>query len=44
MFVAQPVPVTTMKGDAFEETLMLLDMVKYQKMKDNKQEKVRLRG
>eukprot|EP00090_Calanus_glacialis_P025597 TRINITY_DN40079_c0_g1_i1.p1 TRINITY_DN40079_c0_g1~~TRINITY_DN40079_c0_g1_i1.p1 ORF type:complete len:114 (+),score=33.63 TRINITY_DN40079_c0_g1_i1:58-399(+) len=37
--VADPVPVTTVKGDAFEDTLMLLEIVKEQRMKDQKQEK-----
>jgi len=39
VLVADPVPVTTVKGGAVEDTLMLLDIVKEQRMKDNKQEK-----
>ena len=40
VLVTDPVPVTVVKGGAFEDTLLLLDMVKEQQLKDNKEGKV----
>ena len=40
VLVTDPVPVTVVKGGAFEDTLLLLAMVKEQQLKDNKEGKV----
>ena len=39
MIVKNPVP-TIEKGDAFEETMLLIDMMKQQKEMNNKEKKV----
>ena len=40
VLVKDPVPGNNVKGDAFEDTMMLLEIVREQNMKDKKQEKV----
>jgi len=40
VLVDEPIPTTATKGDAFEDTMMLLEFMKEQRMKANKEEKV----
>ena len=43
MVVINPIP-EVKKGDAFEDTMMLIDIMKQQAEKDNKRKKVSVHG